>query len=77
MEIAHNSSWTTGLFLVLLFLFLIRKLWDQAVSRKNIRNLKNHYHVHSVRRRVSIVVCHSRGFFYSRASRTAVVSPSL
>src|SRR5262245_49190624 len=47
MDTAHNFSWTAGLFLVLLFLFLIRKLWDQAVSRKNIRNLKNHGHVHS------------------------------
>jgi methyltransferase len=36
-----------GLFLVLLFFFLVRKLWDQAVSRKNIRNLKNDRHAHS------------------------------
>jgi methyltransferase len=46
MWIAPNISWT-GIFLGLLFLFLIRKLWDQAVSWKNIRNLKNHGHVHS------------------------------
>src|SRR5262245_44750964 len=47
MGTGHNSSWTTGLFLALLFLFLIRKIWDQAVSRKNIRNLENQGHVHS------------------------------
>lgn len=47
MEIAQNVSWTRGLFLALLFLFLIRKLWDQRVSRKNIRKLKAQGHVHS------------------------------
>lgn len=47
MEILRSSSWTTGLFLGLLLLFLIRKLWDQAESRKNIRNLKKHGHVHT------------------------------
>ena len=47
MEIAHSASWTTGLFLVLLFFFLIRKIWDQAVSQKNIRKLKDQCHVHS------------------------------
>jgi methyltransferase len=47
MEIALNSSWTRGLFLVLLFLLLIRKLWDQVVSRKNIRKLKEDSCVHS------------------------------